>query len=266
MSTSPEANWDSSVTSNPDEAALRELGRYLTGTEAGAVAARIAAGATLTQALQPIGSARRDALRDLLIECGLGVANRAEFVAVLRAIEGAHSIAVDSQPVWTMPGHLAQAGNLTSFLSHKIENARASVTCSTLNFQKTSQMWPALRTAAARPEVQVRVYMDTAAAGPEGASWTPSCEDVATQLAPGVVLQTKEFSGKLVRNHGKFVAIDHRFLLVTSANFSVSAEQHNVELGIWIDDQPLTESVERQMLDAEDSIYEIVTPPPTAEG
>lgn len=260
MSTSPEVNWDSSVTSNPDGAALRELGRYLTGTEAGAVAVRIAAGETLTQALKPIGSARQVALRDLLNECSLGLANRAELVAVLRAIEGAHSIAVDSQPVWTMPGHLAQAGNLTSFLSHKIENARSSVTCSTLNFQRTSQMWTSLRDAAARPEVEVRVYVDSETGGPNRPHWSPSCEEVAQHLSPAVVLRTRKFSGTLVRNHSKFVAIDHRFLLVTSANFSISAEQDNVELGVWIDDKSLTESVERQMVTAESSIYEVVAP------
>ena len=247
--------------SNPDAAALRELGRYLTGTEAGAVAARIAAGETLTQALQPLSAARKDSVRALLTKCGLGIAdkNKTSLVAVLSAIEGAHSTAVDSQPVWTMPGHLAQAGNLTSFLSHKIENARSSVICSTLNFQKTSQMWTSLPEAAARPEVEVRVYLDTEAGGPNRLPWSPSCEEVAQHLAPAVVLRTRDFSGKLVRNHAKFVAIDHRFLLVTSANFSISAEQHNVELGVWIDDKSPTESVERQMREVEDAIYEVVS-------
>lgn len=66
--------------------------------------------------------------------------------------------------------------------------------------------------------------------------------------------------GALVRNHAKFLAIDHRFLLITSANFSWSAEYGNVELGIAIDDPNLTEAVEREMRRAEGSLYDPVTP------
>ena len=44
------------------------------------------------------------------------------------------------------------------------------------------------------------------------------------------MFRTIEFDGQLVRDHAKFLVIDHRFLLVTSANFSRSAEFNN-ELG-----------------------------------
>ena len=77
---------------------------------------------------------------------------------------------------------------------------------------------------------------------------------VAEHLRPGTVLRTKEFDGGHVRNHAKFLAIDHRFLLVTSA----SAEHGNVEFGVFADDRNLTEAVEREMLDAEDLLYERV--------
>ncbi len=70
------------------------------------------------------------------------------------------------------------------------------------------------------------------------------------------MLRTKEFDGSLVRNHAKFLAIDHRFLLVTSANFSWSAEHGNVEFGVRIDNANLTETVEREMRRAEDVLYE----------
>ncbi|MFC6023846.1 phospholipase D-like domain-containing protein [Plantactinospora solaniradicis] len=69
-------------------------------------------------------------------------------------------------------------------------------------------------------------------------------------------MPTKEFDGTRVRSHAKFLAIDHRFLLVTSANFSWSAEHVNVEFGLLIDDRHLTEAVEREMLEAEDQLYE----------
>ena len=67
-----------------------------------------------------------------------------------------------------------------------------------------------------------------------------------------MVLRTRPFDGHPVRNHAKFLAIDHRFLLVTSANFSWSAEYDNVEFGVLIDNRNLAESVEREMRDVED--------------
>ncbi len=61
-----------------------------------------------------------------------------------------------------------------------------------------------------------------------------------------------------MRNHAKFVSIDHRFLVVTSANMSKSAERLNVELGLVIDDVVVAQGVERQMASFESEIYEVV--------
>jgi phosphatidylserine/phosphatidylglycerophosphate/cardiolipin synthase-like enzyme len=95
------------------------------------------------------------------------------------------------------------------------------------------------------------VYLDATAAG-RGA---PTASEVAAHLRPAVVLRTKDFDAAGVRNHAKFLAIDHRFLLVTSANYSWSAEYGNVEFGVLIDDRNLAESVERELLEAEDLLY-----------
>jgi phosphatidylserine/phosphatidylglycerophosphate/cardiolipin synthase-like enzyme len=84
---------------------------------------------------------------------------------------------------------------------------------------------------------------------------------VAAHLRPGVVLRTVTFDGRPVRNHSKFISIDHRFLLVTSANFSWSAENANLELGVLIDNRNLAEAIEHQMRDVEDDLFERVRPP-----
>src|SRR5690606_11352556 len=179
-------------------------------------------------------------------------------VAVLRAVEGARSISTALDPLWTMPGHLAQGGRLTSSVPHLVDGARQSVTCSTFNFQRSSGLWEALRRTALRPEITVRVYLDTNAADRQPKPWSPTTAEVAEQLRPAVVLRTKTFDGKLVRNHAKFLAIDHRFLLVTSANFSRSAEYGNVEFGVLIDNPNLTEAVEHEIAQTEDLLYERV--------
>jgi phosphatidylserine/phosphatidylglycerophosphate/cardiolipin synthase-like enzyme len=239
-----------------DASAARRLGQLITGTEARHIADRLGDGDTLTMALKAVSASRRTSIRPLL-ESG----SDASRIAVLRAIQGARSAPTSVGLMWTMPGHLARSGPLTSSVGHLVDRARHSVTCSTYNFQRSSALWSALRRAARRPELALRVYLDTAAADHHRAGATPTTLQVAEHLRPATVLRTIEFDGIYVRNHAKFLAIDHRFLLVTSANFSWSAEAGNVEFGVSIDDRNLTEAVEREMLDAEDRLYERVHRP-----
>ena len=104
------------------------------------------------------------------------------------------------------------------------------------------------------------LYIDTRAARPKEKWCPPSTDEIAEWLSPGAVLRTTEFDGHLVRNHAKFLVIDHRFLLVTSANFSRSAEFHNIEFGVKIDSPNLAESVEREIRGVEELVYERVHP------
>ena len=65
--------------------------------------------------------------------------------------------------------------------------------------------------------------------------------------------------GRRMRNHAKFLVVDHQILVVTGANLSLSAEERNVELGLRIDDPLLARAVEDQMRALEDvGIYERV--------
>ncbi len=243
--------------------ALR-LGALLTGTEAREVADHMCDGDTLTAALRVVAPGRRSEVRSLLsgvlgAHHGLdrGGAGRDAVVAVLRAIEGARSAPTTMDPLWTMPGHLAQHGRLTHSVTYLVGNARYSVVCSTFNFQRSSGLWEALRRAAQRPEISMKVYVDTHAVDSgERRAGTPTTDEVAAQLRPAIVLRTRFFDGRQVRNHSKFISIDHRFLLVTSANFSWSAENANLEFGLLVDNPNLAESVERELRDAEDLIFE----------
>lgn len=240
------------------EDAVRHLGQLLTGTEAQQLADLYADGASLTQALQTVSSSRRQDVREALEASGM-VPRHPAAVPVLRAIQGANARQTTISPVWTLPGYLADYGSLTTSLEDLVLAARHSVTCSTFNFQTSSSLWKALRDVAGRGTVDVRVYLDAKAAeGNPGWGVTPTCEEVAKHLAGAKVLRTRKTNGKPLRNHAKFVAIDHRFLIVTSANFSKSGEQHNIELGLRIDSRSLTERVEKQLLDAEPSLYEVV--------
>lgn len=242
--------------------AAARLGRLLTGTEAGKLAARLADGDSLTQALQGISPGRKPEVRRALEEAGIVPANLPVALAVLNAIEGAATArTTEISPVWTLPGYIADYGALTTSIKDLVLTARQSVTCSTFNFQKTSSLWVALREVAARGTVDVRVYMDTGAAdhSKQKRKQSPTSADVAAQLHGAQVYRTRTLSGNFVVNHAKFVAVDHQFLIVTSANFSRRAEHHNIELGLRVDSRPLTELVEKQLHDAAASVYEIVT-------
>lgn len=235
----------------PSDAA-RALGELLTGTEAHAVADRLADGDTVTVAMTWVAGQRRTRVRALLDAVG----DRQQAVLVLRAIAGARAAHTSVEPLWTLPGALAGSGRLTSQVTHLIDGARQSVVCSTFNFQRSSGLWTALHRAAQRPGVAVRVYLDTRAADKRPAAWSPTTAQVADHVKPGTVLRTKVFDGGYVRNHAKFLIIDHRFVLVTSANFSRSAEHENVEFGLYVDNSNLAEAVERQLHEIEDLVYE----------
>ncbi len=238
--------------------ALR-LGALLTGTEAREIADHLCDGDTLTAALRVVAPGRRSEVRSLLSEvlaADRGV-DRGAVVGVLRAIEGARSAPTTVDPLWTMPGHLAQHGRLTHSVTYLVDNARYSAVCSTFNFQRSSGLWNALRRAAQRPEISMKVYVDTHAA--DSGEWragSPTTDEVAAHLKSAIVLRTKSFDGRQIRNHSKFISIDHRFLLVTSANFSWSAENANLEFGLLVDNPNLAESVERELRNAEDLLFE----------
>jgi hypothetical protein len=239
---------------------LTQLGQLLTGSEAAKLAARFADGDTLTQALQGVAVGRRTEVQAALEAAAVVPDNLDLALAVLRAIHGAATArTIDIAPMWTLPGHLADYGALTTSIKDLVLTARQSVTCSTFNFQKSSALWTALSEVVARGTVEVIVYLDTHAADEDTWAGSPTSAEVASQLAGAHVFRTRRVDGQLVRNHAKFVAVDHQFLVVTSANFSVSAEQHNVELGIRIDSRAITETVEEQLFDVQTALYERVS-------
>lgn len=237
---------------------VARLGALLTGSEATKLAARFADGDTLTQAMQGVALGRRPEVRAALEAAGVVPSNPGLAVPVLRAIQGAATArTTDISPIWTLPGHLADYGALTTSLKDLVLTARQSVTCSTFNFQTSSALWEALRVVAGRGTVDVRVYLDTKAADHNTWAGSPTSQEVAAQLAGATVYRTRKLNDTLVRNHAKFVAVDHQFLIVTSANFSHSAEHHNIELGLRVDSRSLTELVEQQLIDAEAFLYEL---------
>lgn len=224
------------------------LGEFLTSSEAQALAILFGNGQSRVKALTAISPSRREKVKRLLAAADLDHAAQTE--TVLRAIAGAKSVHRDLTPVWTMPGNEAKAGHLTSEFHRLVQAARISVTCSTYNFETTSQMWLVLKDASEQSGVVVTVYVDGSKA------------DTATikgQLPHATIYRSAMLpSGGRVVSHAKFVVVDHEMLLLTSANFSFSAENRNVELGLLVRDAALAGSVESTMTAKHGSLYELV--------
>lgn len=226
------------------------LGQYLTASEAEALAVQFDNGQHVIKALGAINSGRRAGAKELLAAAGLDHADSARATAVLRGIAGAKSVHRDSIPVWTMPGNEAKIGHLTGEFHRLVQAARISVTCATYNFETTSQMWTVLRGSAEQPGVVVTVYVDGDKA--DGMK-------VKSQLRRATVYRSAQLaSGKRVVSHAKFVVIDHEVLLLTSANFSFTAENRNVEFGVLIRDAALAESIESTMFSKHGTLYELI--------
>jgi phosphatidylserine/phosphatidylglycerophosphate/cardiolipin synthase-like enzyme len=228
---------------------LADLGSFLTATEAGRLAVQIETGQHTIAALSEITVARREVVKRLLSTAGLGHTDPARTVSVLRAIAGAKSVLRELTPVWTMPGNEANTGRLTGEFHRIVRAARQSVTAATYNFHDSSQMWNALKEASEQPGMVVIVYVDADKA---------DADNVKGRLPRATVYRSAELpTGKRVVSHAKFIVVDHELLLITSANFSYSAENRNVEFGLLVRDSALAESVEATMTSKHGSLYEL---------
>lgn len=229
---------------------LAELGSFLTATEAERLAMEFETGTPLSIAVRQITINRRERAKELLAASGISPSDRERALIVLRAIAGAKAVLRELTPVWTMPGNEASIGHLTSEFHRIVGAARQSVTAATYNFRDTSHMWTALKAASEQAEVTVTVYVDAAVA---------DARTVKAQLPRATVYRSAVLpNGRLVVSHAKFVVIDHEVLLITSANFSYSAENRNVEFGILVRDTALAASVEAMMKSKHGSLYELM--------
>ena len=226
------------------------LGEFLTASEADALAVQFASGQHSVKALAVVNAARRGEAKQLLVAAGLSHEDAQAAAGVLRAIAGAKSLNRDLTPVWTMPGNEAKIGHLTGEFHRLVQAARQSVVCATYNFEQSSQMWQVLKKASEQPGVVVTVYVDGDKA---------DAVKVKGQLPKATVYQSAELaSGKRVVSHAKFIVIDHEVLLLTSANFSFSAENRNVEFGLLVHDSAVAQSVESTMASKHGTLYVLV--------
>ncbi|BBY80159.1 cardiolipin synthase [Mycolicibacterium pulveris] len=229
---------------------FKELGQYLTATEADSLAALFEFGEHTTHALASISLSRRERVSGLLKAAGIGHDSPELAAAVLRGIAGAKLAHRELVPVWTMPGQEATVGHLTNQFHDVVAAARVAVTCATYNFSPTSAMWDALQRASEEPDLAVCVYVDSEVGDPTG---------VKTRLPSATVYRSATLpDSQPIVSHAKFIIVDHEIVLLTSANFSYNAENRNVEFGLRIHDGGLAASMESTMASKRGSLYELI--------
>jgi phosphatidylserine/phosphatidylglycerophosphate/cardiolipin synthase-like enzyme len=228
---------------------LAELGAYLSAGEAEGIAVLLDVGEHRSQAVHAVSTSRRQRAAELLTTAGLGHADRERSVSVLQAIAGAKSVHRQLIPVWTMPGNEAKIGHLTGEFHRLVEGARVSVTCASYNFTNTSNMWAVLKDASDRAGVTVCVYVDADKGEPSA---------IKVQLPQATVYKSARLAdGHQIVSHTKFIVIDHEIVLLTSANFSWSAENRNIEFGLLVQDGGLAASIEATMASKHGTLYEL---------
>ncbi len=147
--------------------------------------------------------------------------------------------------VWTGPDSRNSLARDTAVVVRALfQDAISAVTVAGFRFDHGSALLAPLHQAMKDRGVQCRVYGDTAEAReliqrnwPFGPPWP---EVFGFVPRPGV----------LASLHAKCVVIDHRRVLVTSANFTERGQERNVEVGVLADDERLAESIERELLGA----------------
>ena len=112
-------------------------------------------------------------------------------------------------------------------------------------------MWEALNEVSKQPGVTVCVYVDAEKGDADG---------VKAQLPFATVYRSAQLAdGRVILSHTKFIVVDHELVLVTSANFSYSAENRNIEFGLLIRDNGLATSIEKTMATKHGTLYELVS-------
>lgn len=226
---------------------VEHLSRLVNATEAALVAERLTPGAPVALATRRVSPDRRAA-----VDAALGAIEPALRQPVLWAIAATLDRATAAAPWFTAPGSGVESGQLSSTVGDLVHRARSSIVCSTYNFERTSVLWEALAEVSSRPEVLVSIYVDGRVARKTSGRFAAAHRRTR-------VFRTEASGRHPVRNHAKFLSVDARWILVTSANFSWSAENRNLELGVLHDDPDLAQTVERQWRALEATYFTRVT-------
>lgn len=228
-----------------NEVPLTVLGARLEPGEAVRLADAFAQGRPLGLALEEVRPARRDELSALLSQslAALG-GDKSLLAAVLGAIGAAgHRNEHLVEVVWSGPVADGMQGRSTRAVAAElIDSATLRVHVATYSATRSSPYVTSLKAAIARG-IEVTLVVDLA-------HQADAVEMLASELSGSTILDLQpRDDGQYAVMHAKLVLVDDRVALVTSANFSESAADRNLESGVIVRDPNVVRGM-REHLDA----------------
>lgn len=233
-------------TSNP----YQKIGEFLDPLQTEKLINLLESGEKLRKALEDFSPRDRSTATGLFQEAEIYYVENSEILKFLYIVQGAQSHRIPITPVWTMPGYLAQSTEISSGVGELIRNANNSIVCATYNFESTSVLQESLKYVMDEKNVEVKVYVDGQVGKPD---------ELAKSLPRAKVFRSiNNAQGWHIKSHTKFIIFDHQMVHISSANFSFSAENLNVEMGLRVEDSELAAGIESQMKRLEGPVYEKV--------
>jgi cardiolipin synthase len=224
-------------------AALDPLAAMLSPTELRRVASSLEIDGLARRAARAIAEDKREEGVSLLTEVIDGFGNARAVACTLRALAGT----VERRPrppalVWSGPQLAGESIRTTHAIVRLIDEAEETVLASTYSASVSSPFIEALRRAAER-KLRITVVTDVA-------KLANVAQGIAKAIPRATLYGFHHSDGKQTGlQHSKFLVMDGRAALVTSANLSNQAVDWNLETGVLVEDSGFASQITRRVAD-----------------
>lgn len=169
--------------------------------------------------------------------------------SILLGINAAREATPRPTVLMTIPNYGGKTTKQTRSFAEVVGGAQRSLVCMTYNFQKSTQYFDELKGLAVKDGFELEIYVDGRLAREESKSRKNSSsmtlDEIRWNFPNAHIFASKKDGENWITSHAKVFIVDGVKAFITSANFSKSAENSNVEIGVLIEDV----STARQILD-----------------
>lgn len=224
-------------------AALEPLAAMLSPTELRRVASSLEIDGVPRRAARALTEDKRDLCGNLLAGVVDGFGSARAVACTLRALAGT----VEQRPrrptlVWSGPQLPGDSIRTTQAIVRLIDEAEETVLASTYSASVTSPFIDALRRAAER-KLRITIVADVG-------KLADIAQDIAKAIPRATIYGFHHSNGKQTGlQHSKFLVMDGRAALVTSANLSNQAVDWNLETGVLVEDSGFASQITRRVAD-----------------
>ncbi len=171
--------------------------------------------------------------------------------AVLLGIESSREASPRPAVLMTIPNRGGKTSKQTRSFVDVVGSAERSLVCMTYNFQKSTQYFDELKRLATRDSFELEIYVDGRLAHEseqnQGRVGSLTLKQIRWHFPNAHIFASKRDGERWITSHAKVFVIDGIKVLTTSANFSESAENRNVEIGVLIEDATTAKQITDQL-------------------